>query len=109
MITRGFKKLAGASFILAAFSTSLQAQWPAFPTPGVPKTADGKPNLSGPAPKTADGKTDLSGIWLSTPRPRTAAGAGVPFQDLRPAVEGAVPFQPWAADLRSKRVGENSK
>lgn len=41
----------------------LVAQWPAFPTPEVPKTADGKPNLEAPAPRAADGKPDLSGIW----------------------------------------------
>jgi len=41
------------------------AQWPSFPTPNVPRTADGKPNLLAPAPRTANGKPDLSGIWGS--------------------------------------------
>src|SRR5687768_15513632 len=39
------------------------AQWLTEPTPGIPRTADGKPNLSAPAPRTADGKPDLSGLW----------------------------------------------
>ena len=43
----------------------LSAQWLHYPTPGVPRTPDGKPNLSAPAPKTADGKPDLSGVWVS--------------------------------------------
>src|SRR5258707_8986014 len=43
----------------------LSAQWLHYPTPGIPRTPDGKPNLSAPAPKTADGKPDLSGIWTS--------------------------------------------
>src|SRR5439155_19481864 len=34
-----------------------------FPTPGIPRTADGKPNLTAPLPRTPDGKPDLSGIW----------------------------------------------
>src|ERR1035441_10068740 len=42
----------------------LAAQWFHYTTPGVPRLANGKPNLSAPAPKTADGKPDLSGIWL---------------------------------------------
>src|SRR5260370_10236630 len=42
---------------------SLFAQWLDFRTPGIPRTADGKPNLTAPAPRTPDGKPDLSGIW----------------------------------------------
>ena len=30
---------------------------------GIPRTADGKPNLTAPAPRTSDGKPDLSGLW----------------------------------------------
>ena len=49
---------------LVMFSVTAQAQWLNFSTPGVPRTADGKPNLSAPAPRTADGKPDLSGVWM---------------------------------------------
>ena len=45
-------------FVLACVPVS--AQWVHFPTPGNPRTADGKPNLSAPGPKTAEGKPDLS-------------------------------------------------
>jgi hypothetical protein len=45
-------------------STGVYAQWLDFPTPGIPRTPDGKPNLSAPAPRTADGKPDLSGVWM---------------------------------------------
>ena len=34
-----------------------------YPTPGIPRTSDGKPNLNAPAPRTADGHADLSGLW----------------------------------------------
>jgi hypothetical protein len=50
--------------LVAALSISAQAQWLNYKEPGVPRTADGKPNLSAPAPKTADGKPDLSGVWM---------------------------------------------
>jgi hypothetical protein len=49
---------------LVMFSVTAQAQWLSFSTPGVPRTADGKPNLSAPAPRTADGTPDLSGVWM---------------------------------------------
>ena len=58
---RGPQKLA---MILCVMSVSLTAQWPNHPTPGMPRTPDGKPNLSAPAPRSADGKPDLSGVWL---------------------------------------------
>jgi hypothetical protein len=49
--------------LLWLFPVSLSAQWLDWRTPGVPRTADGKPNLKAPAPRTPDGKPDLSGIW----------------------------------------------
>ena len=52
------------SVLFALLSTGACAQWLDFPTPGTPRTPDGKPNLSAPAPRTADGKPDLSGVWM---------------------------------------------
>jgi len=49
--------------VLIFVTPLLLAQWPAHPTPDIPKTDDGKPNLEGPAPRTPDGKPDFSGIW----------------------------------------------
>jgi hypothetical protein len=42
------------------------AQWLTHPTAGIPRTADGKVNLSAPAPRAADGKPDLSGLWQAS-------------------------------------------
>jgi hypothetical protein len=50
--------------VFALLSTGVHAQWLNFPTPGTPRTRDGKPNLTAPAPRTADGKPDLSGVWM---------------------------------------------
>ena len=41
---------------------SLCAQWRGFRTPGIPRTADGKPNLAAPAPKTLDGNRICPGF-----------------------------------------------
>ena len=35
-----------------------------LPTPGTPRTADGKPNLTALAPRGPGGKPDLSGVWM---------------------------------------------
>jgi len=55
--------------LLAILGTSVHAQWLRYPTPGIPRTKDGKPNLSAPAPRAADGKPDLSGLWHVEPTP----------------------------------------
>src|SRR5256886_9115606 len=83
-----------ALVVLLATFVPLSAQWVHYPTPGIPRTPDGKPNLSAPAPKTPDGKPDLSGIW--------AASNGKYFQDL--GVDGVeIPMLPWAKALYNER------
>src|SRR5262245_3241846 len=49
--------------VLAACAAPAAAQWVNHPTPGIPRTKDGKPNLTAPAPRTHDRKPDLSGMW----------------------------------------------
>jgi hypothetical protein len=127
-----------AVIMMAALPAALFAQWPSYPTPGVPRTPDGKPNLSAPAPKTADGKPDLSGIWENFRAPAPAAPAAAakgestatnadffaglktnddflavakksPFWNIGSSFKDGLPFQPWAAELHRQRVADNSK
>jgi hypothetical protein len=55
----------GLLFLFA--SAGGAAQWLNFKTPGVPRTADGKPKLDAPAPRALDGNPDLSGTWMHEP------------------------------------------
>ena len=50
-------------FLVGLVSRSATAQWLHYPSPGIPRTPDGKPNLSAPPPRSQDGKPDLSGLW----------------------------------------------
>jgi hypothetical protein len=77
------------AIILCVMSASLTAQWPDHPTPGLPRTPDGKPNLSAPAPRSADGKPDLSGVWRVTTSYLLNAAPDLKMEDI----------QPWAAAL----------
>jgi hypothetical protein len=52
---------------VALCTAAAQAQWVNYPTPGLPRTKDGKVNLSAPTPRTREGKPDLSGVWHVEP------------------------------------------
>jgi hypothetical protein len=80
--------------VLCCAGGPLAAQWLNQPTPSIPRTPDGKPNLSAPAPRTPDGKPDLSGLWnrISPKYSRNIAA------DLKPG-----DVQPWADALVEQR------
>lgn len=56
-------------WILLLAPVLLRAQWLNHPTPGTPRTPDGKPNLFAPSPRARNGKPDLSGLWMTAPAP----------------------------------------
>jgi hypothetical protein len=77
------------------------AQWLNYPTPGTPRTPDGKPNLTAPTPRTSDGKPDLSGIW-------SGPGAGGYDRNIARDLK-AGDIQPWAEAVYQKRVLDMAK
>ena len=88
------------------------AQWLKYPTPNVPRTADGRPNLEAPAPRLADGKPDFAGIWQLLPSQPCPAGgcleyqAGPEFLNLGARLQGGLPYQPWARALAAERADQ---
>jgi len=92
-----------ALILMAVAPSALFAQWPSYPTPGVPRTPDGKPNLSAPAPKTLDGKPDLTGIWETARAPATDAAMRVVRE--RPSMATVIaPIRRGACDNRSPAI-----
>ena len=92
------RAVALATLTLATVPFTVAAQWQGYPTPRIPRTADGKVNLSAPAPKTADGQPDLNGIWL----------ASRAVFDLRQAVKD-IPLSPEGKAIFDQRQATQSK
>ena len=95
------KSILSGAVLLSATVVPVSAQWIHYPTPGIPRTPDGKPNLTAPAPKTADGKPDLSGLWTRVNNPNY-------FFDLTTNAEEA-PMLPSAAALYKQRLAALQK
>ena len=104
----------GCVVIVLAPGATIEAQWLNYPTRGVPRTADGKPDLSAPAPRTADGKPDFSGIWQLEPEPCPPGGcldyqAAREFLNLGARLPGGLPYRPAAAALVKERREQFAK
>jgi len=59
--------LAVTVIVLLSFVLPANAQWLNHPTPNIPRTPNGKPNLAAPATRGADAHPDLSGVWTTGP------------------------------------------
>ena len=83
------QRLITAILFLLTVSTSVSAQWFDWQTPGIPRTADGRADLSAPAPRSVDGHPDLTGLWL----PVNASGSLYDIDNV----------QGWALDAMTEQ------
>ena len=97
-------KIFATVITLTAFVAPLAAQWAQYHTPGIPRTADGKPNLTAPVPRAADGKPDLTGLWEIVTNDGAVGNVALRKPgDLQPA-----DIQPWvkaAVQQRAENFG----
>ena len=103
---------------IALSLSPIAAQWLDYPTAGIQRPPDGKPNLSAPTPRTADGKPDLSGLWEMERKellgePGNTIGLGDELVNremvnIGSRLQGDLPYQPWAAQLVKARSTEGN-
>ena len=85
--------LAAAAFC-ACLGLPANAQWLTYPNAGIPRLANGEPDLKAAPPRTPDGKVDLSGIWVRRDNRY--------LQDIGADI-GELPMQPWAQGVYQER------
>ena len=95
-------------FVPLIFCAASRGQWLDYPTPGIPRTPEGKPNLTAPAPRAADGHPDLSGLWQRArgqANQRVVAGLamGPNLEDFMRPGEKIPPMLPAAEALYKQR------
>lgn len=61
-------KMMKSTLVLLTAALPLAAQWLDYKDPQVPRTKNGKPNLTAPVPRL-NGKPDLSGVWQAERTP----------------------------------------
>ena len=78
------------------------AQWLTHPTPGIPRTPEGQPNLAAAPPRATDGKPDLSGAWTRlSPRYHINIASDLKPEEIQPAARALV-------QARSESLGKDS-
>jgi hypothetical protein len=139
-----FLRTALLATLLATIALPAAAQWPAYPSPNVPRKADRSVDMKAPTPRAADGHPDLTGLWeiyfqsiAAAPPPggppgpsrsQQSQGDGgqlgltpsnppvdpkapprATFFDIGANIPGGAPYQPWAKEVRAKRMAANNK
>ena len=94
------RHLAIAATLLLLGAELSAGQWLKNPTPGIPRTADGRADLNAPTPRGPGGRPVLSGLWRPSGRLIFDISRGLKAGE-------AIPYRPWAEALYKTRVAND--
>ena len=93
--------MAVAALLLIGGASS-HAQWLKHPTAGIPRTPDGRADLTAAAPRTADGRPVIAGLWRPAPSIIVDITRGMNTGEV-------APLQPWAQAVLKQRVANDAR
>jgi hypothetical protein len=97
------KRTAGILAVFVGFAVSASAQWDPYPWKRMPRTKDGKVDMSAPPVRTSYGKPDLSGFWMPDNPVKFLLNLAA---DMK---QEEIPLNPKGRALYNERIANNGK
>lgn len=105
-------RLAAVVVAFGLCPVAASAQWIDYKTPGVPRLANGAPDLKAKAPRAGDGKPDFSGMWFANVPSRDYCRTGDCIQEERMSglqvnigrqLKDGLPYTDWSKEQMKVR------
>ena len=95
---------------------SVSAQWIGYSTANVPRLEDGTVDMTAPVPRTAAGRPDLSGIWISdvsepgevTPSDGFTLPSSRYMANMGAELPDGLPYQDWLVPIVAERTANQA-
>ena len=96
--------LASALLLVSLAVQPASAQWLNYPTPGIPRTPDGKPKLDAPTPRLPNGTPNITGMWGDECMNGSDCFANKSmFFDIMRGLPESVAMTSWATEVQRRR------